>query len=85
MAISLDARRHNAHKNLGVSLSGQGRYSEAAWRFLRAAELCPRDPRAAEHLFELLASHPEVLKERDLEQAVLARQAVCSGSVGGLS
>ena len=62
-AIHTDARRHNAHKNLGISLQGQGQYTKAARCYLRAVRLGPADPRALEHLEELVCQRPEVSAE----------------------
>jgi len=62
-AIYTDARRHNAHKNLGISLQAQGQYTKAARCYLRAVRLGPADPRALEHLEELVGEHPEVSAE----------------------
>ena len=56
----MDPRRHNAVRNLGLSLQGQGRYSEAAKAFMAAVNLCPDDLRAYVHLEDLLYSHEEV-------------------------
>ena len=62
-AIAIDAARHNAYKNLGVALDGQGRNLEAARAYVTAATACPEDPRALRHLQALLARHPEVEAE----------------------
>jgi tetratricopeptide (TPR) repeat protein len=62
-AIKIDPERHNAHKNLGVALEGQGRYADAAHCFIRATELCPTDPRALGLLENLVALHREILEE----------------------
>jgi tetratricopeptide (TPR) repeat protein len=59
-AIAIDASRHNAHKNLGLALAGQGRFAEAARCFLDADRRCPQDGRARRHLTELLAENPEI-------------------------
>ena len=66
-AISLNPDRHNAFKNLGLSLQGQGRYSEAAENFMQAVRNCSVafDPRALNHLEDLLLNHPEVMSEID--------------------
>ena len=58
-AIEIDPRRHNAYKNLGVALQGQGMYPEAAACFVRAAIMGPPDPRSVGHLEELLVHHRE--------------------------
>jgi tetratricopeptide (TPR) repeat protein len=62
-AIALDPARHNAHKNLGLALAGQGRLAEAARSLLEADRRYPADGRARRHLAELLAAHPDVLQE----------------------
>lgn len=59
-AVAIDPARHNAHKNLGLALQGQGRLAEAARSFLIARDRCPEDTRAARHLMLLLEAHPEV-------------------------
>ena len=64
-AIGVDPRRYNAYKNLGLALKGQGKYSEAAALFLKAASLYPPDPRSIGHLVEILASHREEV-EREI-------------------
>jgi tetratricopeptide (TPR) repeat protein len=57
-AIAIDPTRHNAHKNLGLALTGQGRLGEAAHCLLEADRRCPEDARARRHLVELLAGNP---------------------------
>jgi len=66
-AIYLNPNRHNAFKNLGLSLQGQGRYAEAAENFMQAVRNCSVvfDPRALNHLEDLLLNHPEVMSEID--------------------
>lgn len=59
-AIAIDPRRHNAHKNLGLALEGQGCFNEAAREYLDAARLQPGDRRASGLLRRLAAAHPEV-------------------------
>jgi tetratricopeptide (TPR) repeat protein len=61
-AIAVDPTRHNAHKNLGFALVGQGRLAEAARCFLEADRRCPGDDRARRHLADLLAENPEILE-----------------------
>jgi len=60
-AIEINAARHNAYKNLGVSLTGQKRYAEAAVPFVQAARACPADRRALHCLERLVSEVPEVL------------------------
>jgi tetratricopeptide (TPR) repeat protein len=68
-AIKVDPTRFNAHKNLGISLQGQGKYAEAARCYLQSVQYNAGDPRAYNHLEQLVAEHPEVLKEMpDLER-----------------
>jgi tetratricopeptide (TPR) repeat protein len=62
-AIEINPKRHNAYKNLGVALQGQGDYSKAAVAYIEAIRICPRDVRAL-HLLEDLVSHE---KERILD------------------
>ena len=59
-AIAIDPGRHNAHKNLVISLQGQGNYLEAPRSFLRATHAQPDDVRALDHLEDLLAKHEEI-------------------------
>jgi tetratricopeptide (TPR) repeat protein len=59
-AIEINPHRHNAFKNLAVSLQGQGDYIAAAQLYLRATEIAPHDPRAEQHLEALLRDHPEI-------------------------
>jgi tetratricopeptide (TPR) repeat protein len=59
-AIAIDPRRHNAHKNLGIALEGQGSFSAAAREYRAAARLQPQDRRARRLLRRLAEEHPEV-------------------------
>lgn len=52
-AIEIDQISHNAYKNLGVSLEGQGQFQQAAECYSKAAMICPQDPCASKH-FEAL-------------------------------
>lgn len=68
-AIRVDPQRHNAYKNLGISLECQRHYSEAAKCYVRAIKANPEDPRALSHLENLLAEHGEVSFEiPDMDQ-----------------
>ena len=81
-AIALDPARHNAHKNLGLALAGQGRLTEAAQALLEADRRCPADPRARQRLRDLVRDHPEVL-EADPALAVACREwAILSARAG---
>ena len=62
-AIDIDPERHNAHKNLGIALSGQGWYREAAECFVVATQHRPSDSRAFSLLTELLETSPELKAE----------------------
>ena len=66
-AINLNPNRHNVFKNLGLSLQGQGVYTGAAANFMQAVRICSVDfdPRALNHLEDLLFNHPEVMSEID--------------------
>jgi tetratricopeptide (TPR) repeat protein len=82
LAIRIDRRRHNAHKNLGIALYGLKKYVPAARCFIRATLLCPQDGRALSLLEGLLASHTEVLEQdpRLLDLLLECHQAVHSVS-----
>jgi len=60
LAIKIDPDRHNAFKNLGISLERQGDLVGAARAYIGATRIEPRDPRALHLLEKLLADHPEV-------------------------
>ena len=62
-AIAINPFQYNAHKNLGLSLRGQGRFLDAATSFLIASMSCPGDGRAMNHLGEMLEDHPELRQE----------------------
>ncbi|MBZ0268934.1 tetratricopeptide repeat protein, partial [bacterium] len=62
-AARFDHGRANAHKNLGLALVAQARWVEAAEAFLLAAETDPADPRALQHLEDLLGSRPTLPDE----------------------
>ena len=62
-AIKIDPERHNAYKNLGVSLAGLGHYAEAARNFIKALRANAADPRALKLLEQLFAEHPEIVTE----------------------
>ena len=57
-AISIDPDRHNAHKNLGIALEGQGCFAEAAREYLAAVKLHPEDRRAFRLLQRLTSARP---------------------------
>jgi tetratricopeptide (TPR) repeat protein len=62
-AIEIDPQRHNAYKNLGISLQGQNQLEEAARNFIQSARMNASDTRAANHFIDLATNHPEILKE----------------------
>ena len=62
-AIKIDPERHNAYKNLGVSLAGLGQYAEAARNFIKALRANVADPRALKLLEQLFGEHPEIAGE----------------------
>ena len=81
-AIAVNPPRHNAHKNLGLALAGQGRLAEAARCLLEADSRCPEDGRARRHLAQLLAENPELL-ETDPALATSCRgRGIPPGRVG---
>lgn len=56
-----DRLRHNAMKNLGNALAGQGRHAEASLQFMHACIAAPGDPRAFHHLEDLAAEQRDAL------------------------
>lgn len=60
-AIKMAPALHNAYKNLGISLEGQGHYKEAAKSYIKAVQANAGDPRALLHLEELVEKHKELL------------------------
>lgn len=62
-AIASKPERYNAHKNLGLALQGQGLWKEAAMSFIEATRLCPVNPRAWQHLEQLLHARPRLLEQ----------------------
>ena len=62
-AIKIDPERHNAYKNLGISLAGQGQYAEASLNYIKAAMVAAVDQRALKLLEQLYAEHPEISNE----------------------
>jgi tetratricopeptide (TPR) repeat protein len=59
-AIKIDPHKHNAYKNLGISMEGQCKYPEAAVLYIKAVEVNARDPRAFMLLQELVAKHETI-------------------------
>jgi tetratricopeptide (TPR) repeat protein len=57
-AINVGSDYHNAYKNLGLSLEGQGRWLEAAQAYRLAVRAWPGDRRAFDHLARLVKQHP---------------------------
>jgi tetratricopeptide (TPR) repeat protein len=72
-AIAIRPDRHNAFKNLGLALEGQERYAEAVEAYAKAAELCPTDPRALQHLENLSAIHGSIFSTSHKLRDMLAR------------
>jgi hypothetical protein len=58
--IAINLEQHNAQKDLGLKLQGQGRHLEAALCLLRAAKTAPNDVRALGRLEDPLAQHDEI-------------------------
>ena len=89
-AIEIEWDQHNAHKNLGLALKGQGRYLEAAESLILSTKIWPHDRRAFDHLLEMLAldpdlgtAHPDLIEFVDtaavvIENARLIERAVHS-------
>jgi hypothetical protein len=62
-AIVIEAQRHNAHKNLGIALAGQGDFPEAARCFIQATKLNAAAPRPTAHLKDLLTQQPQLTEQ----------------------
>ena len=61
-ATTVNPRRANAWKNLGISLAGQGRLSEAFDAWAQATRVDSTDTRAATLLEYLVEDHPALLQ-----------------------
>ena len=81
-AIAIDPARHNAHKNLGLALAGQGRLVEAAHCRLEADRRCPEDARARRHLAEILAENLEILETDSALAGACRERGIRPGPVG---
>jgi tetratricopeptide (TPR) repeat protein len=80
-AIRIDPGRHNAYKNLGVSLEGQEQYIHTVECYIQAVKRYPYDRRALDHLEDLLDKHPEVSREyKDLESELERCRAAVSAA-----
>lgn len=64
-AIQIDPERHNAFKNLGLSLYGQGKLLGAAWAWVDATKLNPADSSSLNMLKALIRDHPDLLRQSD--------------------
>jgi tetratricopeptide (TPR) repeat protein len=61
LAIEINWTRASAYRNLGVSLEGQGKITEAAWALVEAAKADVADERARILLRKLIEDNPDVL------------------------
>jgi tetratricopeptide (TPR) repeat protein len=66
MAIKIQLNRHNAHKNLGISLEGQGRYTEAAKSYINSTITYHYDMRAFMHLNDMLKEYCDLIKVSEI-------------------
>ena len=81
-AIKIDPSRHNAYKNMGVSLAGQGDFANAAENLIRATKANASDGRALKLLEQLLVEHPEIKAEMpDIEERIHACRAAVKAVV----
>jgi tetratricopeptide (TPR) repeat protein len=65
LAIGIDPRRYNAHKNLAVSLEHQGLFEEAVKSYITSIRCDASDPRALNHLEDLLCRHGALYSQID--------------------
>ena len=86
-AIEIDPNIANAHKNLGLSLEGQGRNAEAVQSYIAAIQANASDSRALKHLEELANRQRELFAEiPDLRYQInMCRQAVAFASARNLN
>ena len=84
-AMEIGPGRPNAPKNLGLALTGQGRFSEAAEAFIAGLDADPTDSRSYCLLDNLLARHPEMLPEfgDELERCWQAVEAAREVAIRG--
>ena len=81
-AIGIDPARHNAHKNLGLALAGQGRFLEGVRCLLEADRCNPANGQARHHVAELLTDHPEILTADPDLAAACRERGLRPGRVG---
>jgi tetratricopeptide (TPR) repeat protein len=81
-ALRIDAELPNAHKNLGLSLQGQGRLTEAARAFIAGTLAYPGDKRSLTHLRSLVHEHPEIRDDIPTLDADIRR---CVAGVAGVN
>ena len=62
IATTVNPRRANAWKNLGISLQGLGRLPEAFYAWVQATRVNPTDSRAHSLLQRLVEDHPALLE-----------------------
>ena len=62
-AIAINPERHNAYKNLGISLEAQGHINEAAQCYIKAVQVNAHDPRALMHLENLIDNNRGIVSE----------------------
>jgi tetratricopeptide (TPR) repeat protein len=74
-AIEIDSDRHNAWKNLGISLEGQEDFVGAAYAYLEATYRKPEDERALKLLEKLL-------HERQFPETFVAQFSAVVASLG---
>ena len=59
-AIRINPDHHNAYKNLAISMEGQGNLADAVENFILAVEKNAADPRALNHLDNMVDANPEI-------------------------
>lgn len=78
-AIRILPDRHNAHKNLGLALKGQGKYLNAAESLIRSTLLNPADPRALVEVESLIHEQEDEFRESpDLREQIASLKTLVS-------
>ena len=79
-ALATQPAGHEAHMNLGLALTGQGRYEEAIRCFLEADRLYPENGESSRHLMDLLSRYPNLLDDSELAEECESLVLMCDST-----